>query len=955
MSSKLFFLIFTLTTCISCSSEKIKRETINLGETAWRFKKVDNIKPVDISGQAKKTDSEDGKTITFEFDKEVSIKSLDIVLHNPDIYRILYTIEGKTSDGDWKIIKKKSGHGEKVKVEEEAYVGDAGDSFGLIKEYRYSYISEVLQSNYREVRITLDKASAKSGTIDKKTTFDIKLYQAITNNSSKRFSTHTFDDSDWEEVAIPHCFNDNDTYLNAKEMQMWRGEVWYRKQIQIAKSSANKRTIIEFQGVNIGAALYVNGTFIPGSSKVKQPDEVTHVGGFLPFAIDITKYLKFGELNTIAVRVSNQFDGFFTDPGFGTEQGFGMGWGGVVAPVYMHTVDPVHIPLNVYAPEKKWGTYFACVSANKNLAKVKSLTNVENSSDTPHKVKLITKLYNDDDELVAEKESEANIDGGKSHIFSQSIDIKNPELWYPNDSLLNRPSLYRVEHIVISDNREVDQISYRTGVRKIEWDDNFCYVNGKKTFLRGFGHRNSYPALGSAVPTQLQYRDVALIADAGANTLRVGHVPATKIMVEACDQYGVMVFQNSGDNEWVLKEQPALTYKAEYDREMMVAFRNNPSIAVWESNNGLPFHGGNIYDPINTHNIAMEWDSLQPRIIHNRDRYPKRWPDSLKVMVGYTNRFKKVKGSPSINTEVYGAYWDGRRSWNIARFDYENEVAFTDFYVQDYLDDIDSLAAGWIDWMLAETQGEGYTTYLNGKKNQKSLGSSALDGNRIAKLKYRVYRDALWVDYNRRPGVTLQSSWNLSGVQDISVWSNCPKVELFLNGTTLGVLTPDKRTKKVVWKNIQWEAGTIKAVGLNSDGEAVCKDSRTTSTAPHSIKLSIDSTLVTPQGEKLYSKADGSDVVIVTAKIVDAAGELCVDADNNIEFSCEGPATFKGSYNFYVQPNSTINQYAPGATILKAEGGVIKVAIRSTFNAGEITISAKSDQIKQDTIKFKTK
>ena len=85
----------------------------------------------------------------------------------------------------------------------------------------------------------------------------------------------------------------------------------------------------------------------------------------------------------------------------------------------------------------------------------------------------------------------------------------------------------------------------------------YCYVNGQKHLLNGYGHRNLYPALGSAVPADLQWKDVKLMADSGANLLRVGHAPAFVETVKACDAYGIMVLLDSGDNERTLEGEPA--------------------------------------------------------------------------------------------------------------------------------------------------------------------------------------------------------------------------------------------------------------------------------------------------------------------------------------------------------------------------------------------------------------
>ncbi len=85
----------------------------------------------------------------------------------------------------------------------------------------------------------------------------------------------------------------------------------------------------------------------------------------------------------------------------------------------------------------------------------------------------------------------------------------------------------------------------------------------------------------------------------------------------------------------------------------MVAYRNNPCVVIWESNNGLAYDGEK-YLPSYTLEQVKKWDYIQPRLVQNRDGYPPEWDKDEPVVIGYTNRYEKVEGSPSWNTEVYG-------------------------------------------------------------------------------------------------------------------------------------------------------------------------------------------------------------------------------------------------------------------------------------------------------------
>jgi hypothetical protein len=236
---------------------------------------------------------------------------------------------------------------------------------------------------------------------------------------------------------------------------------------------------------------------------------------------------------------------------------------------------------------------------------------------------------------------------------------------------------------------------------------------------------------------------------------------------------------------------------------------------------------------------------------------------------------------------------------------------------------------------------------------QKSLGSCAMDGNRFPKITYQIFKSALWVPFSIRPGVALQSHWNLSGVQDVDAWSNCPSIELFLNDVSQGVRQPDKNVR-CTWKGITWQSGTLKAVGLDVNGRPVCSDIRQTAGAPHQIVLTAEPRLTKPSGETFRLIANGSDAAIITARIVDAQGIWCPLADNNIRFKVSGPGSYRGSYNFYITPGKPLGYHAPGDAELQAEGGLMRIAVRSTFEPGSVQVTAEADGLGSGATSFAT-
>lgn len=954
-------------------SPKFARETVNLGNTPWKFSKIES-KPVNIAPHSKitfqdekitgLTDSDSGTiwkapgaggpaSLVIDLGILRNIQSVKVILSDPTIDSLRYTVEGAADYSlIWGWITDFSKRPQACFSRKTTDVNATCNTVGYVEKVAYKFNEARFNGLFRFLRITFLPQRQEANPV---AVSEVEVLVA-NENSANEFSgikENSFDDSKWQDVGIPHCFNDSDTYLNSYETNMWKGEVWYRKHLFVGKSEQKKQFYLEFEGVNIGAAVYVNGAFIKGNTAVEQPGEVTHVGGFIPFSVDITDQLKFGADNVIAVRVSNAPGSFFTWPGFGVYDGFGMGWGGIVSPVYLHKMAKIHIPLNSFAASGKWGTYQDAVSANEQEAKLRFQTNIENHSTKPEELVLQTEMYDSKGTKVLTLTDAGKIGANQSLFFKQDAVLANPHLWYPNNSPYRKPYLYKVIRTVKCKGHTVDRKEEWMGIREITWDDNYCYVNHKKHLLLGFGYRNVYPALGSAVPAGLQWKDMDLIADCGGNALRVGHVPPTGVLLEACDRYGIMVFVNSGDNEWSLKNEPANSYKKEYDRNAIIALRNHPSVFIWESNNGIA-KDGVPYQPSVTQSLVEELDNIQPRIVHNRDSYPEKWDKSKRIMVGYTNGYKKVEGSPTLNTEVYGANWEGRASWNIARFDYENEKRFSCWFVSDYLSDIKNRACGWIDWMLTETQGEGYTIYLNGIGKQKSLGSSAMDANRFPKLKYRIYKNALWVPFDKRPGVALQTLWQKPGVQNMDAWSNCPFVELFINGKSWGIKEPDTETKQCTWENLIWQAGKVKVAGLDAAKKVVCSDSIETAGDPYAIVLEVEKPLTVPSGKTFDCKANGSDVAIVTARVVDAQGRWCPFATMNVTFGIEGEGVYCGSSDFYVTEGKPAGYHAPFDKELQMEGGLRRIAIRSTFRAGQVKVHAKAAGIRSGSVEFAT-
>ncbi len=764
----------------------------------------------------------------------------------------------------------------------------------------------------------------------------------------------TFNDAAWKNVGIPHTWNDTDTYENQNsgggDGSMYEGTCWYRKHFTLDNAYANRKVFVEFEGVHVGCQVYCNGTFIPGNSAYNP--QATHVLGFIGFIVDLTNYnLNFGGAdNVLAVRVGQ--GGFLTWPGFSLVFRFGSADQGIYRPVWMHITDKVHVPANVYSVVNEWGTYAATLATNGSTATVRILTNVMNESSASQAVSLTTKVVDpSDNSVVLSMDQTQTIAAGASFVFDQKGDASPVQLWYPNNSTFGSPHMYTVYHIVKAGGTTLDLFQTPLGMRTITWDQNFPYFNGHKQILWGASGRYDYPALGSAIPTEQVWRDIKLTAASGGNLWRPGHSAEGPVFVAACDAYGVMIVQPSGDgeNNWatdMLAGNASAAYqeglKMEIHRDMVIRDRNNPSILAWEASNGAC--DPTLCDQLRA--IGTTWDSLAPRKQNVRGA---PWSPLDIGSCTVTGCEIGVKTSEP-QCPAFGAEDWGRASERAA---YDWEIYHVAEFLQNWRKSIQANCFGACQWYLSEEPGED-RAFADGKSPTRSFGSAMLDFSRIPKFLYYAYK-ACWRPYSIEPVVALSHHWNRSGSVREYAFSNCPSVNLLVNGVSQGIKTPnpwtgtgdgtDAATTQLPFQcywDVTWAAGTVKAEGLDANGNVVCTDQKVTAGNPDHIVLSVEPPLVKPDGSTFLIEANGSDAAFVLATVVDANGNWCPTDSHFITFSVSGPGSYRGGSDEFVTTGQPLTYHSPMDPELSAEGGMCKVAVRSTFTPGIVTVNAAS-------------
>jgi len=142
------------------------------------------------------------------------------------------------------------------------------------------------------------------------------------------------------------------------------------------------------------------------------------------------------------------------------------------------------------------------------------------------------------------------------------------------------------------------------------------------------------------------------------------------------------------------------------------------------------------------------------------------------------------------------------------------------------------------------------------------------------------------------------------------------------------------------------------AEGLDSTGRVVCTDRKVTAGAPDSIALTVDPRLVKPDGSVFNITANGTDCATLLAKVVDANGNLCPTATNEVTFAVSGPCQYRGGADAFVTAGQAVGYHSPLDPKLSAEGGMCHIAVRSTFTAGNVTVTATAAGLKSGSASY---
>ena len=711
----------------------------------------------------------------------------------------------------------------------------------------------------------------------------------------------------WERVDLPHDYMINKT--PDKGCNNTRGYVeyenaWYRKHLSISKQDEDGRITLLFEGIATQSDIYVNGHIMKHN-----------YCGYNPIEVDITDVLEYDEnaVNVVAVYTNAK-----------VHNGWWYEGGGICRHVWLQKTAPVCAETyGLYVLPKKIGDAEWSVSIS---ASVLNETESLKAAD-------VTFILLDGEKVIGQAAETVNIDGYGKYEVKTSVSVENPRLWDVCD-----PYMYSAEVIISVNGTECDRYKTRFGFRTFKFDcDNGFFLNGRRVQINGVCCHEGFGITGRAVPDSIQRYQIKLMKEMGANGYRTSHYPHAEATMDALDENGFIVMNETrffNPDECSI-EQLEMLIKRD---------RNRPSVFMWSIGNEEPAHRNDIgvritkritaavkrldrsrpvtsaidADPLNSpvalcseliginYNLQI-WDEI-------KEKYPDTPIYISECCATGTTRGWYYPDNPGLGR--FSAYDKDTNRWFMGR---EKTMAAISKR---------SWIAGSFQWSGIEHRGETVWPRL-------CSASGAVD--LFLNKKDAFYQNqSLWTE---KPMVHILPSWNMEEREGenvrVVVYTNCESAELFQDGCSLG--RQDLKPMSHAEWNVIYKPGRLTVVGIKNGVEV----SETIETAGEAKELRMEIVSEMPACGK-------RDALLIKCSCADCEGRFVPDAEPEVEFFCDNTLIARVSGT----GSDNCDHTAANSNKRKMWAGLCSVLVETTGKRGEVTVYAKSPRLRSARITF---
>ena len=716
---------------------------------------------------------------------------------------------------------------------------------------------------------------------------------------------------------------------------------WYRYELTPKDEWKGKRIVLDFQGIMLVGDVYLNGKRIGGTDY-----------GYLGFDIDLSKLLKWGQPNEIAVKADTQNPSnsrWFTGAGL------------------YRDVNLIVTNKDLFFPRHP---LFIRTQGNKEVKIKAEIINQQKvaKGQSTAKMPVGVRILDADGKVVAEQKNDIHFNAKwrDREYELPSISLEKAKLWSPDS-----PYLYTAEVTLYDSKGNIaDQIKEPFGVRTIEIvPQKGLLVNGKKVLLKGYANHHTLGALGAAAYPRAIEKRLKLMKEFGMNHIRTSHNPYSEDFLKLCDKYGILVVDELYDKWLTQYAGGRVDWESLWQKdvpEWVKRDRNHPSVVMWSLGNELQQYS-NL--PFNDWGVTAY--KLQKELLH-------RYDDTRLTTVAMHPRYRNLETDSipadlAIETEVNSynyryMYFPGDSKRYPEKTFYQSEASVAamgpNFYEMD-LDKVIGLAYwGAIDY-LGESMGwpvkgwnQGvFDLSLQPKPDAYFVKSMFSEEPTVhIGVIEKSGGNIQWNGINVSAG-KLSENWNREAGEQVSLYTytNGDEVELFLNGKSLGVKKNSNDPKlraRIKWDNIAYAPGTLVAVA-KKNGKVVARHQIETTGEAVALKL-------VPDMETWH--ADGKDLMHVRIYAVDKKGRRVLNVKDAKAFD---KLTFqvKGDANIVAVDNGNIasDELHIGKTQLEKSiqrnlfQGSALVILRAGDKPGKIEVLVAGEKMKAKKLVLNTK
>ena len=733
-------------------------------------------------------------------------------------------------------------------------------------------------------------------------------------------------DSRFYPVNLPHDWliaNSADHYENS--------EGWYQKTISSDilhfDASSDDDWLLYFEGVYMDCTIFVNGM---------QAGEWKY--GYSSFEVRLTPFLKTGE-NTILVHVRYQ------SPNSRWYSG-----AGIYRSVWLKKVPAVHIASDGIAAETHLienGKWSLCMHTTLEKDGVQQSAKDFFASENDNKSTSLSLSF-----------CVQTLDG--TVILSEipedtPVTLTNIKPWD-----ISEPNLYKIVCTLSENGTAIQTETITTGFRTTRFDTNEgFFLNDVHIKLKGVCQHHDLGALGSAVNRSAIKRQLTILKSMGVNAVRTTHnMPAVELL-ELADEMGILIVDEAFD----MWEMSKTTYdyarffkewSARDVKSWICRDRNHPCVILWSI-------GNEIYDThANEHGQEITRYLKEQVLLHDpyghalptigsnfmQGENARKCADILKIAgYNYAERLYNKQHSDHPDWVIYGSETSSTvQSRGIYHFPLAKPL-LTDDDGQ-----CSSLGNSTVNWgaknqqfcavsdlhmpfSLGQFLWSGFD-YIGEPTPYQSRNSffGQIDTAGFPKDAYYFYQ-SVWTDAKTNPMIHLLPYWDFNPGQmiDVRVYTNAPKVALFLNGTLIGekTLAHTEEDNMIADWQLPFEAGTLKAIAYDENGVEIARDEASSFGDAASLHLTANRSQVT---------ADGSELIFVTIDALDTDGHAVANANNRVHVTVTGEGMLAGLDN----GDSTDCEPYKGDCRRLFSGKLLAI-IAPSLTAGTITITASSD------------